>query len=93
MIRFFRFVFGFASSIGQSADPNDVRTTFLFPEPSVWSGCGRVIDLWGGFDLYNFSSTPIEADLKACYTDWRMVGQDIRDASKAFALSRETDAS
>jgi len=91
MIRFFRFVFGFASSVDRSADPNDVRTTFLFAEPSVWSGCGRVIDLWGGFDLYNFSQTPLEADLRACYADWRMVGQDMRDAYAVSGLSRNAD--
>lgn len=91
MIQFFRLVFGSTSSVNSSADPDDVRTTFLFSEPSVWNGCGRIIDLWGGFDLYNFSRTPLEADLRACYADWRMVGQDIRDAYQVFALSGNAD--
>lgn len=63
----------------QPSDPHDVRSTFLFAEPSFWAGMGRVFDLWGGFDLYAISRTPQEADFRALYADWRIVGQDMRD--------------
>ena len=61
------------------SDPNDVRSTFLFVEPSFWTGAGRICDLWGGFDLYSFSPTPDIADARALYADWRITGQDFRN--------------
>lgn len=57
----------------------DVRTTFLFVEPSGLAGAGRVFDFWGNFDMYTISRDAIEADMRAIYADWRVVGQDIRD--------------
>lgn len=71
-------------------DPNDVRSTFLFVEPSMATGAGRTFDLWGGFDLYSYSASDEQADVRALYADWRLVGQDLRDAtiseSKRLAL-------
>jgi len=58
----------------------DVRTDFLVARPSFWSGIGRAFDLWGKFDGYNTSRTPEETDMRALYSDWRIVGQDLRDA-------------
>jgi hypothetical protein len=75
MVEFFRSLF----SPPPRLRPGDVRTSFLFVEPSALTGAGRVIDLWGGFDLYSISRCSDDADLRAVYADWRMVGQDIRD--------------
>jgi hypothetical protein len=61
-------------------EERDVRTDFLYARPSFWSGIGRVLDLWGKFDDYNTSQTPDEADMRALYCDWRVVGQGIRDS-------------
>lgn len=61
-------------------EERDVRTDFLVARPSFWSGVGRVLDLWGKFDSYNVSEAAEEADMRALYSDWRMVGQDIRDS-------------
>jgi hypothetical protein len=77
MAEFFRSLFGISNP--QRTDPNDVRSTFLFVEPSFLNGAGRVFDLWGGFDLYSVSRNNEEANLRALYTDWRVVGQDIRN--------------
>ena len=63
-----------------SDEEKDVRTDFLVARPSFWTGLGRVLDLWGTFDDYNLSPTTEEADMRALYSDWRMTGQDIRDA-------------
>jgi len=57
-----------------------VKTDFLFAQPSFASGIARTFDLWGQFDTYNISATPVEADAKAIAADWIMVGQDILEA-------------
>jgi hypothetical protein len=58
----------------------NVKSDFLFAQPSFMSGASRVIDLWGQFDDYNRSDTPAEADAKAIAADWLLVGQDILEA-------------
>jgi len=65
-------------------DPRDVESGFLFATPSIWSGVGRVLDFWGVFDTYNYSSSTEEADARALYSDWRIVGQDLRGAWRNF---------
>lgn len=57
-----------------------IKTDFLFAHPSFASGVARVLDLWGSFDDYNISETPLEADGKAIAADWLIVGQDLCDA-------------
>ena len=63
---------------------NRLRTDFLFARPSFLSGMARVLDLFGVFDSYNESRSTEEADARAMYADWRVVGQDIYDASTTF---------
>ena len=57
---------------------------FLFAVPSYLSGIARTLDLGGTFDSYNESSTGEEADRRAISADWRMVGQDLREAMRRF---------
>jgi hypothetical protein len=57
-----------------------VKSDFLFAQPSLTSGIARVFDLWGQFDEYNRSETPAEADAKAIAADWLVIGQDLNDA-------------
>lgn len=57
-----------------------VKSDFLFAQPSFASGAVRILDLFGQFDQYNMSATPVEADAKALAADWFVVGQDIADA-------------
>ncbi|HEU5350920.1 MAG TPA: hypothetical protein VFU55_04945 [Terracidiphilus sp.] len=61
-----------------------VKTDFLFAQPSFNAGAGRVLDLWGVFDDYNRSETPLEADAKAIAADWIVAGQDILDAIEQY---------
>jgi hypothetical protein len=70
-----------------------LRTDFLFAKPSFLSGVARILDLFGIFDAYNESRKPIEADASAMYADWRMIGQDIMDATQTFEseLKEEKD--
>jgi hypothetical protein len=65
-------------------EERDVRTDFLFAQPSFWSGVGRLLDLWSKFDDYNISPSAEEADMRALYSDWRITGQDVRDAWVSF---------
>lgn len=58
----------------------NVKTDFLFAQPSFASGVARTLDLWGTLDDYNFSETNLEADEKAIAADWIIVGQDLSEA-------------
>jgi hypothetical protein len=60
-----------------------VKTDFLVSDPSFVSGMGRLLDWYGQFDRYNYSRNEKEADTKAMYADWRMVGDEIFDAMLA----------
>jgi len=50
---------------------------FLFATPSFMEGAARVLDIGGTFDQYNASDTEAEADEKAIYADWRVIGDDL----------------
>jgi hypothetical protein len=60
------------------------KTDFLFSFPSFWIGVGSIINLSGNNIEYNFSDNENEADSKALYSDWALVGQDILDAKHIF---------
>ena len=51
----------------------NVKSDFLFAQPSFASGVARTLDLWGQFDDYNRSDTPVEADGKAIAADWFVI--------------------
>jgi hypothetical protein len=61
-----------------------MRPDFLFATPSWLSGAARSLDLAGAFDEYNESPTGEMADANALWCDWRIVGESIFDAIKAF---------
>jgi len=56
---------------------------FLFARPSVVYGIGRLLDLGAFLDLYNESLTPAMADALALYSDWNIIGNDMRSAFEA----------
>lgn len=62
------------------------KSDFLFAMPSFWSGVARLLDLMGVFDDYNRSETPNEADARAMYADWAMVGQDLIKSADQFEI-------
>jgi hypothetical protein len=63
-----------------SRPQSDMRTWFLVARPSFIIGFGSLAALWGGQHRYNVAATGNEADARALYSDWRMVGQDLRDS-------------
>lgn len=60
-------------------------TDFLFARPSFLAGVARLLDLDAQIDVYNQSPTTSEADARAIYSDWRMVGEDLHTAIIANA--------
>jgi hypothetical protein len=63
---------------------NKNKSDFLVATPSFASGAGRLLDWYGLYDGYNVSRSGQEADIKAMFADWRLVGEDINDALLEF---------
>lgn len=61
-----------------------VQSDFLVSGPSFVSGAARLFDWCGLYDAYNVSRNGQEADAKAIFSDWRIVGQDLADAMVEF---------
>ena len=61
-----------------------IKSDFLVAAPSFASGAGRLLDWYGLYDLYNVSRNGQEADAKAMFSDWRIVGEDINNAMVEF---------
>lgn len=57
---------------------------FLYARPSRLSGVARLFDLFCVFQLYNVSASRKEADCRATFSDWVMVGRDLKDATEAY---------
>lgn len=68
-------------------DKKDLRSDFLFATPSALVGAGRLIDIGATFDAYNYGPTEQMADSYALWSDWRITGQDLRDAAHKFFLT------
>lgn len=65
-----------------------LQSGFLTADPSFVSGAARLLDWWGLYDTYNVSRNGQEADAKAMFSDWRIVGQDLADAMVEFESSQ-----
>ncbi len=61
-----------------------IKSDFFVAAPSFASGAGRLLDWYGLYDIYNVSKNGQEADAKAMFSDWRIVGEDINDAMMEF---------
>jgi hypothetical protein len=64
-----------------------IQSDFLIAAASFASGAGRLLDWYGLYDLYNVSADGQQADAKAMFADWRLVGEDISDAMQEFESS------
>jgi hypothetical protein len=67
---------------------NRLKSDFLVATPSLLSGAGRLLDWYGLYDAYNLSRNTQEADAKATFSDWRIVGQDLDDAMVEFETTQ-----
>ena len=57
--------------------PRHMRPDFLVAIPSWLSGAARSLDVAGIFDEYNDGRTVEEADAKALFCDWRLIGETV----------------
>ena len=89
-MNFLKNLFAPADNDGPGGDPNDVRTTWLVEEPSWLSGATSIVNFWPRQHRYAFGLSDKEADRLAIYLDWRMTGQDLRNALVRLA-SREVE--
>lgn len=62
----------------------DTCTEFLFSTPSFLSGLGTTFNVGGNYYYYNYSTSDLEADLRALKCDWEMVGKDMEVAIKQY---------
>lgn len=65
---------------------NQLGSDFLFVRPSLLRGFARTLDLVGSLNSYNWAGSGEEADARATYVDWSLVGADISEAMKAFSM-------
>ena len=64
------------------------RSCRLFSSPSLLEGVGRVMDLWGTYDVYNTNPTAEESDAEALYSDWASVGDHLISAAQDLFYAR-----
>lgn len=60
------------------------RTTFLLPKNDFWIGFGSVLNIAGNYFDYNYSNSDNDADRKALFSDWFMVGNDFNKSKEKF---------
>lgn len=65
----------------------EIRSDFLYAKPSFLEGVARLVDFGGTLNEYNFSQTGDEADARATWMDWAVVGQDMRRVMERFMES------
>lgn len=58
------------------------KTNRLFHRATFIDGIGSIINFAGNYYNFNYSKSSEEADRKAIENDWRVVGDDIRNATK-----------
>jgi hypothetical protein len=55
----------------------NIRSDFLFAQPSFLFGLSRFFDFSAAFDEYNVSRDEREADLQAVLSDWNATAADL----------------
>jgi hypothetical protein len=68
------------------------KTDFLTPDSSFLVGMGSVINIGGNYFEYNTSEGNWEADRKAIFMDWKMIGNDIRDSMTLFSQKIKSES-
>ena len=68
-----------------------MKTMFLFAIPNFISGCARVLDIGGVYDIYNESRDGNATDARAVYSDFRMVGQELQWAMEIYRTAHHDE--
>lgn len=67
---------------------NNIQLKYpLFANPSAFEGIGRILDLGGTLQQYNYSNNPKAADYKELLHDWYTIGNDIRSSINEYEKS------
>lgn len=66
---------------------------FLFAVPNFITGVARLLDFGSTLNVYNTSDSEEEADEKATYSDWYMVGSDIKGAMEEYDRLEQEETS
>lgn len=56
----------------------------IYTDPSFFKGVGRVMDLFGQMDEFNYRSTEEDADKTALSRDWTLIGKDLFSALTSY---------
>jgi hypothetical protein len=56
----------------------------LFTQTGFLVGVGSAVSLGGNYYPYNFSPTPVIADIRALSADFQAVGEDMRIAMRSY---------
>jgi len=62
-------------------------TDFLFSRTNYLIGAGSIIALMGNYYEFNYSKSSKDADIRAIRSDWRIIGNELREAMKSFEIS------
>ena len=62
-----------------------INSYFLSSSSSFISGFAKAIDLAATLLVFNSSDSAEEADSKATYADWAVIGNDLRGAMDEFS--------
>lgn len=61
-----------------------METSYLYANPSFVGGMAMTLDMGGTLMVFNESSTPMEADVKAMSNDWKAVGKDLASSIQEY---------
>lgn len=62
-------------------------SSFLFANPSLSEGAGRILDFGDNLAEYNRSADDKEADLNAMWSDWLAFAEDLRGEIRSVVKS------
>lgn len=60
------------------------KSDFLFARPSFLKGVGSVLNIGATGNVYNSARSVAEADSKAIASDWKIIGNDMREALNGY---------
>ena len=63
---------------------------FLFSDMNFMTGMGSVFNIPGNYYQFNWSDSDEEADEKAIRSDWKAVGNYIREATNQYNKNNES---
>ena len=57
--------------------------------PTFFTGAATCFDLFGSMNTFNYSSSTEMADYQELSSDWKMTGQDLKEAIEGYEPKNE----